>query len=171
MAGLAAQLKEAKAAQLDPNRGYEARIHLDANANAVPTPAVTDAILDALNRGGNPSSAHAGGEEGRLILTSARDAVAELCEGLFAENVIFTSGCTEANNAVVASAQAAKATLVTTAVEHPSILRPAEAFQASGGRLEVLQVDSRGLVDLDGLEAALRTSKGTDIRLNTDRKQ
>lgn len=137
-----------------------ARIHLDANANAPASAAVKAAVLQALDTGANPSSAHAAGEEARVMLTAARDSVVELCEGLFPEDVIFTSGCTEANNLVVASARAAGATLITSAVEHPSVLRPAEAFEAAGGTLVVLPVGGSGLVDLSALESALETISG-----------
>ncbi|CAO4157161.1 Cysteine desulfurase [Methylorubrum extorquens] len=90
----------------------------------------------------------------------ARDSVVELIGGVFPEDVIFTSGCTEANNTVVSSARAAGAALITTAVEHPSLLRAAEAFRADGGMLDVLPVDGKGLIDLATLETRLRTLHG-----------
>lgn len=94
------------------------------------------------------------------MLTAARDAVAALCDGLFPENVVFTSGCTEANNLVVASARAAGATLITSAVEHPSILRPAEAYEAEGGSVIVVPVGRTGLLDFAKLDAALHSTTG-----------
>ena len=135
-------------------------IHLDANANASPSAEVKAAILHSLEKGANPSSAHAAGDVARSMLTAARDAVASLCDGLFPEDVIFTSGCTEANNVIVASARAAGATLITSAVEHPSILRPAEAYEADGGSVIVVPVERTGLLDLAQLEAALQSTKG-----------
>lgn len=135
-------------------------IHLDASANAPPTALVRSAVMAALEASGNPSSAHATGDQARARLTAARDAVARLCDGLFPEDVIFTSGCTEANNLVVASARAVGATLITTRVEHPSILRPAEAFAAVGGAVAFVPVTPEGLVDLDALRSAIGAAAG-----------
>lgn len=139
------------------------RINLDANANAKPTPAVIAAIVEALKKGANPSSAHGAGDDARRLLEAARDALCDLCSGVFPENVIFTSGCTEANNLVVASCVANGASLITTEVEHPSVLRPAEAFAAGGGTLHLLGVSADGLVDLTEVEALLATSSGPVI--------
>ena len=137
-----------------------ARIHLDANANAPIVQSVRAAVLAALDTGANPSSAHAAGEDARVMLSMARDAVADLCDGLFPEDVIFTSGCTEANNTLVATAKAVSATLVTSSVEHPSVLRPAEAFAASGGELRIVGVDKDGRLNLAQLSAALSATSG-----------
>lgn len=140
--------------------GAQARIYLDANANAPIVPSVRAAVLEALDTGANPSSAHAAGEDARVMLTMARDAVVGLCDGLFPEDVIFTSGCTEANNTLVATAKALSATLVTSSVEHPSVLRPAEAFAASGGALRIVDVDKDGRLDLAHLSAVLAATSG-----------
>jgi len=135
------------------------RIHLDANANSPVTTTVRAAILEALDCG-NPSSVHAGGEDGRQILAAARDAVAELADGLFPEDVVFTSGCTEANNLIVASAKLANATFVTSSVEHPSIARPAAAYATDGGAVVSLPVARSGLIDLLALQGALQSAQG-----------
>jgi len=124
------------------------QINLDANANAAPTPTVIAAVVDALQHGANPSSAHAGGETARAILEKARDSVVALSEGLYPENVVFTSGCTEANNLVVASHARRGGVFITSTVEHPSLLRPAEALAASGYDVRFLPADQDGLVDL-----------------------
>ena len=77
-------------------------VNLDANANAAVTPDVARAVLDAMASGAaNPSSAHRLGAVARVILEGARDAVASLVDGAFEDGVVFTSGCTEANNAVL----------------------------------------------------------------------
>lgn len=145
-----------------PQRQEEdvASVHLDANANAPATAAVKAAVLRAMDEGANPSSAHASGEAARAILEQARDAVAALCDGVFPEDVVFTSGCTEANNLVVATAKAASATLITSSVEHPSLLRPADALRAAGSEVVILPVHRTGAVDLAALEAALNAAVG-----------
>lgn len=135
------------------------QIHLDANANVPVTKKVKHAVLAGLGTS-NPSSAHAAGDEARIQLTLARDAVASLCEHVFPEDVIFTSGCTEANNLVVASASATGAALIISAVEHPSIMRAAEAFAQRGGSLTVIPVDRVGYVELSLLSEALEQLSG-----------
>ncbi len=103
-------------------------INLDAAANTAPTEEVIQAIISALRSGAaNPASAHELGDRSRTIRARARDSVLSLVTGAVEEGVIFTSGCTEANNTVFAGIAAA--TVITSAVEHPSVLR-----SASGAR-------------------------------------
>jgi cysteine desulfurase len=166
MPGLGTVQSLGNSATVDPTWGaLEAldappRINLDANANAAPTVAVKAAVMAALGQGANPSSAHGAGEDARRLLETARDAVCLLCEGLYPEDVVFTSGCTEANNLVAASARAAGAALITTVVEHPSMLRPAEALRAAGGRVVLLAVGPDGRIDLDALRRLLKAEAG-----------
>ncbi|WP_156315321.1 MULTISPECIES: cysteine desulfurase family protein [Mesorhizobium] len=136
------------------------RINLDANANAAPTPKVVAAVVRALHNSANPSSAHAAGDEARVQLEQARDAVSALCRGVYPENVIFTSGCTEANNLVVATAKALGATLITTTVEHPSVLRPAYELRAAGHDVRFVPVDAEGCIELPRLQEELQIALG-----------
>lgn len=129
----------------------ETLINLDANANAAPTAAVIAAVLDTLRMSANPSSAHAAGQTARALLETARDAVVALSDGLYPEDVVFTSGCTEANNLAIASQRRRGGVLITSTVEHPSILRPAEALLADGHDVRFLPVNEDGLVDLQTL--------------------
>jgi cysteine desulfurase len=139
----------------------EARsINLDANANAPATQPVIDAIVAALRGPTNPSSSHYGGAQARTLLADARDAVASLAEGLLDDGVIFTSGCTEANNMVLNTVRAARGTLITSQVEHPSILAPARDISAQGCAVLFLPVSSDGIVDLDSLVGVLNETKG-----------
>lgn len=135
-------------------------INLDANANAPITHDVERAVVDALRTGANPSSDHAAGAAARRILVQARDAVLSLVEGAFEDGVIFTSGCTEANNMALNAARATGAALVTTVVEHPSVLAPAEALQADGRRVYRLAVSREGLISVEELERLLSTING-----------
>lgn len=135
-------------------------INLDANANAPVTADVESAILSALRNGTNPSSDHAGGAAARRILVQARDAVISLVQGAFEDGVIFTSGCTEANNMVLNAVRTMGATLITTVVEHPSVLAPAEALRAEGRVVHYLAVSQDGLIDVDGLERLLSAVHG-----------
>jgi cysteine desulfurase len=105
----------------------------------------------------NPSSAHREGARARAALETARAEVAALVGGAPAE-IVFTSGATEANNLALRGAVAAAgpgAGLVTTAVEHASVLDTARAIAAGGNRLAIVPVDAEGRVSADDVSAAV----------------
>lgn len=90
----------------------------------------------------------------------ARDEVADLVGCAVPEAIVFTSGGTEANNmALAAHAWDERLTLVVSAVEHASVLRPAEAAARRGVDLRVLPVDAGGLVDPAALNDAVSTAR------------
>ena len=127
------------------------RSYLDYNATAPLRDEVRDAFIAALSLEGNPSSVHAEGRAARAAIEAARVKVARLV-GARAEDVIFTSGGTEAN-ALALAAQAGQAWhCYLSAVEHPSV--------RSGGRFyrettTTIPVTSDGVVDLDALAREL----------------
>lgn len=135
-------------------------INLDANANTAVTPVVADAVLTALKVAGNPSSAHDGGATARLILTEARDAVSALVHGATDETVVFTSGCTEANNTVLNTAVDMGATIITSAVEHPSVHAAAIAATRAGVSVRKVGVNANGIIDLQSLALAIADTPG-----------
>ncbi|MGO1414299.1 MAG: cysteine desulfurase family protein [Microbacterium gubbeenense] len=111
---------------------------------------------------GNPSSAHAAGERARAALTSARHRVARHL-GARAGDIVFTSGGTESNNlavkgiAVAALAGRGLRHVVTTAVEHSSVLESVAALERIHGiEASVLPVDRHGLVDPAEVDRAIR---------------
>lgn len=138
-------------------------INLDANANTSVTPVVADAVLSAMICAANASSAHSGGEAARAILAGVRDAVSSLAEGVDEDMIVFTSGCTEANNMVLNAVRSQSAALITTSVEHPSIMAPAHALRAEGFDVTILPVADDGLVVLAELEAAIARTHGPVI--------
>lgn len=109
---------------------------------------------------GNPSSSHRFGRTARAGLEQARKEVA-LAVGAEPNQVIFTSGGTEADNlAIVGAALAARDAgrpmrVVTTAVEHKAILAAAHYVVRLGGEEEILPVNGAGLVDLDAFGRAV----------------
>lgn len=147
----------------EPQDSHWTTINFDANANVAPTARVIEAVVDALTAAGNPSSAHGGGEAPRRVLAEARDALASLVEDAFPENIHFTSGCTEANNQIVATARSSAAAFVTSAVEHASILSPAEAWASQGGDVYILGVDADGILCLEDLSLLLDSLGGTVV--------
>jgi cysteine desulfurase len=134
-------------------------IYLDANATVQPLPGVITTVLAVMASGPvNPSSSHESGGRARKLVEGARDKVCKMISGILPEGIIFTSGATEGNNTFIASAPSGS-TLITTAVEHPSILKPA-AVPGLGRRLIILPVSSNGTVDPDAAAAAAEASEG-----------
>lgn len=98
------------------------RAYLDWNASAPLRPEARAAMLAAMDEVGNPSSVHAEGRAARAIVERAREAVAALA-GCAPDQVVFTSGATEANAAAISGAGA----VIAAEVEHESVLEPARA--------------------------------------------
>jgi cysteine desulfurase len=143
-----------------------AAICLDANATTRPLEQVVELMATSMRQDwGNPSSAHWLGGAARACLERARDDVSSLLPGSLPEGVIFTSGGTEANNAILnlASWNETGATLITTAVEHPSMLRPAERLARMGGRVVVVPVSTDGVVDPNVIGRAVRDAIGPTL--------
>ncbi len=133
-------------------------IYLDNNATTPLLPAVWDAMRPfAVEAYGNPASAHQAGRRARRGLEDARESVAALL-GAHADEVIFTSGATEANNlALFGLCGDAPAHLIASPIEHPSVAEPLRQLVHSGFTLNELPVDAHGVVDADALGALLRS--------------
>jgi cysteine desulfurase len=142
-------------------------IYLDHNATAPILPEVADAVREAaLRYRGNPASQHQAGRDARRALEAARDRLAEQLGvrrgGMDADQVIFTSGGTEANHLALcglaqrAGASPPPAHLITSPLEHPSIARTAEQLRQDGWAVDQLPVDARGAVSASDLSAILR---------------
>ncbi|AGK58744.1 Rrf2 family transcriptional regulator [Hyphomicrobium denitrificans 1NES1] len=118
------------------------RTYLDYNATAPLRSEAKAAMMAALDVIGNPSSVHAEGRRARGIVESARESVARLV-GAKPSEVVFTSGATESNTWVMAQPWA---TILTSGVEHDSVLAPARAakcnvIELSTGRDGVVRVE------------------------------
>ena len=136
------------------------RIYFDNNATTPLDPAVREAMLPYLDESfGNPSSGHRFGEQALAGINNARDQVASLLN-CSPKRVFFTSGGTEANNTAIWSAISAfpeKKHIVTSVVEHASILKPFEFLQQRFGyTIELLPVSRDGALDLKHLAASIR---------------
>lgn len=131
------------------------RAYLDHNAGAPLRPAVCEAIADfaAREAHGNPASVHRSGQTARRELEQARERMGALI-GSPARSIVFTSGGTEANNLAIAGAIAANPTrrrIVTTAVEHSSVLAPLSEWESRGYDVVRVLPDHDGLVDPEAL--------------------
>ncbi|TCT03218.1 cysteine desulfurase family protein [Aquabacter spiritensis] len=133
------------------------RVFLDHNATTPLRPAARAAMLDVLAASGNASSVHADGRAARGVVEAARTAVARLV-GAPSAAIVFTSGATEANALVlhpdleIAGQNQACDVLVTSAVEHPSVLR---GHRFPIAQVESIPVDADGRLVLDALEQVL----------------
>jgi cysteine desulfurase len=123
----------------------QAPIYMDHNATAPVLPEARAAVAEALSILGNASSVHGFGRRARQEADAARGAVAALV-GARPEDVVFTSGGTEANN--LALANAGERRILVSAIEHDSILRAAP-------EAELIPVDGDGVVLLEALTEAL----------------
>jgi cysteine desulfurase len=129
------------------------RAYLDWNAGAPLRPEARAAVLAALDAVGNPSSPHSEGRRVRALVEDAREEVAALVGAKPAE-VVFTSGATEANNAVLAGGWQ---TILLASIEHDSVLAPARSLARSGkARIIDLAVDARGRVDAENVADGAR---------------
>lgn len=137
-----------------------APVYLDHNATTPVDPAVLEAMLPYFGeRFGNPSSVeHAYGSEAATAVERAREQVAHVL-GARSDEIIFTGTCTEANNLAILGitrAIPAKRHIVTSQVEHPSVLEVCRALARDGYEVTYLPVDEYGRVDPDDVAAALR---------------
>ena len=137
-------------------------IYLDNNATTAIHPEVLEEMLPFLREQfGNPSSIHWAGRRVKTAVEESREQVATLV-GCDPSEVVFTSCATESNNmaikGVAAARQARGNHILTTTVEHPSVITPCVYLEHQGFQITTLEVDNEGLLDLTSLEAAVTDS-------------
>lgn len=134
-------------------------VYLDYSATTPPHPQVVARVHEVMAQAwGNPSSIHQYGQRAALVVERARQAVADLV-GVTPEEVIFTSGGTEANHLAifgVARQYDRPQHIITSAVEHPAVSMPLQALARRGWHITTLAVDGTGRVDPAMLSAHLR---------------
>jgi cysteine desulfurase len=144
---------------------YNATTPVDPAALAAMLPYLGGTVAEPLGNFGNPSSSHSFGTAARAAVEQARQQVADLL-GAQPDEVVFTSGGTEASNQALKGAVFAKlrgifgrwardAHIVTSAVEHPATLQPCKFLKRLGCRITILPVNRDGLVDPDAVRKAL----------------
>lgn len=136
------------------------RIYLDHSATTPVDPRVAAAMARALtDTFGNPSSVHGFGQQARAAVDRARREVAALI-GAKQNEIVFTSGGTEANNlairGVCESAAAQGRHIITSTIEHPSVRGVCDALEKRGWEVTRLPVYENGIVGIDDVRAALR---------------
>jgi cysteine desulfurase len=135
------------------------RIYLDYAATTPVHPEVIKAMLPYFSDVfGNPSAIYSYGQEAAAVLEEARVKVANLI-GSRSEEIVFTSGGTEADNmALIGVARANRSRgnhIITTAIEHHAIIETARFLEKDGFKLTYLGVDDQGIVDPDDVRRAI----------------
>ncbi|XP_059711157.1 selenocysteine lyase isoform X4 [Haemorhous mexicanus] len=148
----------------------EGRIYLDYNATTPLAPEVAQAVCDAMYQAwGNPSSSHPAGSKAKELIGSARESLAKMLGGR-PEDIVFTSGGTEANNMVIHTAcrhfhdswgtgdSRGIPHIVTSSVEHDSIRLPLEQLEKEGlAEATFVPVSPRsGQAEVDDVLAAIQ---------------
>lgn len=108
---------------------------------------------------GNPSSLHQLGVDAYQVLTKARAQVASLLS-VQPEEIFFTSGGTESNNWAIKGTALEKSVfgkhIITTKIEHPSVIQTCKQLERFGFEVTYLDVDSKGIVNVEQLKESLR---------------
>jgi len=135
-------------------------IYLDNSA----TTRVDDRVVDIMTKVmkedyGNPSSKHMKGVESERYLTDARETIARILKA-DPKEIVFTSGGTESNNmaligAAIGNRRSGKH-IITTAIEHASVMEPLKYLRDEGFEITYLPVDSEGHISLENLKNELR---------------
>lgn len=132
--------------------------YLDNSSTTKPSKRAVEYITKALEANwGNPSSLHRIGMEAEIALNEARETVARSLNAR-ADEIIFTGSGTEANNTALLSVLKAKkrgGRIITTAIEHPSVLETAKRLTDYGFEVIALKPDKNGIVPISALENAL----------------
>ncbi|UCF30694.1 MAG: cysteine desulfurase [bacterium] len=134
------------------------RIFLDHNATTPIRTEVREKMLPFLGElFGNPSSAHSFGQEVKVHLDEARQRIADQL-GASVNEIIFTSGGTESDNAALKGVALAAGSghIVTTVIEHPAVMQSASYLAKKGFDVTYVEVDSGGVVDPEDVRRAIR---------------
>lgn len=134
-------------------------VYADYAATTPVKPEVVDSMMNIYQTHyGNPSSIHSIGRDARKYLDESRRTVAQ-CLGAKANEVIFTSGATESNNTAIKGLVKANEHignhLITTKIEHHSVLNVFEQLEREEYDVTYLDVDDTGAIDLDQLEEVI----------------
>jgi len=136
------------------------RVYMDYGAAMPLDPRVLEAMMPYFTQVcGNPSSVHSLGREPRRSLEDSRGKVAQLVGARILEEIIFTSGATESNNLAIKGVAYRNRNrgnhIITTTIEHMSVLNPCKSLGKEGFEITYVPVDHQGVVNLEKLEGAI----------------
>jgi cysteine desulfurase len=135
-------------------------IYFDNSATTKINDSVLESYLEASKRYyGNPSSLHIMGEETSSLLKRSRMQIAKLLQ-VESEEIFFTSGGTEGDNWAIKGTAIEKMAygkhIISSAIEHPAVIKSLEQLEEMGWEVTYLSVDEKGQIDLDELKKAIR---------------
>ncbi|KAB7667282.1 cysteine desulfurase family protein [Bacillus sp. B1-b2] len=136
------------------------QIYVDHAATSPMHPKVIENVYETMkSQFGNPSSIHSFGRQARSILDNARSVMAKSI-GALENEIIFTSGGTEADNYAIFGICESKTRkgkhIITTSIEHHAVLHACEQLEKKGFEVTYLSVDEYGQIDLQELKDSLR---------------
>jgi cysteine desulfurase len=151
------------------------RTYLDYNASTPVCAEALAAFAETAKVVGNASSVHLDGQSARHRMDDARQGLASIFQ-VHPQEIIFTSGATEANNLAVkgiarhARSSADKRHVLVSAIEHPSVLDAAAALKVEGFEVQMIPANADGRTDLDALKKLLRpdTAVAALMRVNNE---
>lgn len=135
-------------------------VYLDYSA----TTPINQEVLESFNKAslnfiGNPNSLHKLGVDAKKLIDSATAQIADIMK-VKPEEIIYTSGSSESNNAAIKGIafkyQNRGKHIITTKLEHSSVVAPINYLQNNGFDIDFVELDSNGLVDLDNLKSLMR---------------
>ena len=132
------------------------QIYFDNSSSTKPSPSVVEVMMEALTQYyGNPSSLHRMGVEVERRIKSARKQVAKAL-GTLEQEIVFTSGGTESNNlAIFGTVETHRRkgnTIITSKIEHPSVLNVFKLLESKGLKVIYLDVDEHGRINMEQLK-------------------
>ncbi len=135
------------------------KVYLDNSATTKPYKEVVDEVVLSLTEDfANPSAAYRDGFEVEKKIKKIRNNIAKTL-GVEDKSIIFTSGGTESNNAIIRSVaylnKKRKNHIITTAIEHPAVLNTIKDLENEGFEVTILNVDEKGYIDLKELENSI----------------
>ncbi len=131
-------------------------VYFDNSATTKPHREVIDEVSNCMEKYfANPSSSHRLGIEAERKIKTAREKVSRLI-GASPQEIIFTSGGSEANNTALRGVISKGDHIITSSIEHPSVLHTLKALEDEGYEVTYLKVDSRGLIDLNELKGSIK---------------
>lgn len=135
-------------------------IYFDNSATTAPDEGVLTSFMEVNKRFfANPASLHLAGKEAEALLSRSREQILSII-GASDGELIFTSGGTEANNlAVIGFARSLQSKgnhLITTKIEHPSVLHAMAYLESQKFEVDYLSVDEQGMISIDELKSKLR---------------
>ena len=135
-------------------------VYLDYSA----TTPINKEVLETFNKAslnfiGNPNSLHKLGVESKKLIDSATNQIASIM-GIKSEEIIYTSGSSESNNMAIKGIalkyQNRGKHIITTKLEHSSVIAPINYLQNNGFDIDFVELDSNGLVDINNLKSLMR---------------